>query len=205
MAENPACQSFLPLLSPFIDGELAPAERVTVERHLTVCSKCTMRVADLRAESGLLRVGMEMLADEVDFKDFSQKVLARVTPEKPPLFERLKLAISEAFLYQKGTYGTALATAAVLALLALPVLLRDRTPLGYASQRLEVQVVSVDEKAVDLTPAVMETEGGDAIVWMVEHTPDKGEPAQDEAEAEELELSPKAPAPLEQKPKGGEL
>ncbi|MFZ5468272.1 MAG: anti-sigma factor family protein [Myxococcota bacterium] len=200
MAAHPACQTFIPQLSPFIDGELTPADRVTVERHLAVCKECTMRTADLRAESGLLRVGMEMLADEVDFKDFSQKVLARITPDKPPFLERLKLSLSEMFLYQRGTMLTALATAAVVMLVALPFLLRGGTPVGYAQKRLEVQTVRIDDSA-NVAPVVMETDSGDAIVWTVEPVREKDEPKKnegDEAANEELGIE-------KTKPKGGEL
>src|SRR5262249_4703229 len=111
MALNPACQTFIPMLSPFVDGELPPQERVTVERHLNVCRDCTARAADLRAESGLIRHGLDLAADEVDFKDFAQKVMARLTPYKPPLWERLRVSLSEMFLYQRRTMVTSLVTA----------------------------------------------------------------------------------------------
>src|SRR5688572_6256964 len=118
---NPACRTFVTLLSPYIDGELAPTERVSVERHLAVCKECTMRTADLRAESGLLRVGMEMLTDEVDFKDFSREVMARITPEKPPLIERWRLSVAELFTYHRRLMLTSLATAAAVAVATLPL------------------------------------------------------------------------------------
>src|SRR5207247_9137411 len=127
MAPYPACKSFLPQLSPFIDGELSPSERTTLERHLAACKDCTMRVADLRAESGLIRVGMDMLADQVDFKDFAQKVMARVTPEKAPFIERIKLSLSEMFTYQRGMMLTAAASACAVLLVAVPVIMMQQT------------------------------------------------------------------------------
>jgi anti-sigma factor RsiW len=132
MAGTPACKSFVPLLSPYIDGELSPAERVNVERHLSACRDCTSRAADLRAESALLRVGLEMAVDEVDFKDFTQRVMARVTPERPPLLERLRISLSELFLYHRTAMVSSLATAAVLVLVLVPLLMRqsDRGPRG---------------------------------------------------------------------------
>src|SRR4051812_22057142 len=140
MAVNSACQTFIPMLSPFVDGELVPSERVLVERHLTACHDCTARAADLRAESGLLRVGLEMAADDVDFSDFSQKVLARVTPMKPPLLERWKVSLSEMFTYQRGMLVSSMAGAAALALIAVPVLMHGaRTPEGYASQQMQLE------------------------------------------------------------------
>jgi len=208
------------MLSPFIDGELAVSERVTVERHLAACKDCTMRVADLRAESGLLRVGMEFAADQVDFKDFSQKVMARVTPGRPPFFERMKLSLSEAFLYQRGTLVTALASAAVVLLVALPFILRERPPTGYASERMAVQSVTTDD-AAHVAPVVLETRSGNSIIWLVDQKP-PAKPAapDDESASEERELEPgggAAPAApdastppndtkLNQgKPQGGEL
>lgn len=177
MAENPACKTFIPLLSPFIDGELSVSERTGVERHLAVCAQCTMRAADLRAESSLVRVGFEMLADEADFKDFSQKVLARVTPEKPPLLERLRIGLTEAFTYQRRIWVTSMATAAVAVLATLPFVLRDRTPAGYGAKRLEVHAVTSDDEA-HFSPVVWKTESGDTIIWSVEKSDDAAKPGE---------------------------
>jgi anti-sigma factor RsiW len=196
MATNPACDRFFPLLSPFIDGELAPSERVNVERHLAACRRCTASAADLRAASGLLRHSIDLSADEVDFKDFAQKVMARVTPEQPPLLERWKLSLSELFTYHRGAMISSLATAAILLAIGLPLLLKDRTPLGYAAPQMAVETVSIDEKA-RVAPVVMEVGDGNAIIWLVDS------PAgQDEARSEELDMD----APRETTPaQGGEL
>ncbi len=211
MTSSPACNTYMPLLSPYIDGELVPGERISVERHLAACKDCTMRVADLRAESGLLRVGMELAADQADFKDFAQKVMARITPDRPPLFERWKLALSETFLYQRGTVVTAFAGAAVMLLVALPLILRERPPVGYAGERMLVQSVTVDDEA-HVAPVVLETSAGNAIVWGVHHL-DEAKPAvapEDEATDEELEQEAAPASPddtklKQDKPKGGEL
>ncbi|WP_223638954.1 anti-sigma factor [Corallococcus sp. EGB] len=180
MAGNPACERFVPLLSPYIDGELAPGERVHVERHLAACRDCTGRAADLRAESGLLRVGLDMAVDDVDFKDFAQKVMARVTPEKPPLLERMRLALSEMFLYQRTAMISSLATAAVVVLVALPLVLRDNAPEGYAAERMTVKSIQSYQGA-RVAPVVMETEGGGSIIWMVDEQEQAPEPAKDAA------------------------
>jgi anti-sigma factor RsiW len=205
MAPNPACKTFVPQLSPFLDGELKPDDRVAVERHLAACKDCTMRAADLRAESGLLRVGMEMLADEVDFKDFSQKVMARITPERPPVLERIKISLSEMFTYQRGMMLTSLATAAAVLLVAVPVLLsRESTPLGYAGERMAVETVKIDESA-HVAPVVLETEGGDAIVFTIEHDHqgDEPKPPRDGEADEELGIDPTQRG--DKKPQGGDL
>ncbi|MFP2911820.1 anti-sigma factor family protein [Pyxidicoccus sp. 3LFB2] len=185
MAGNPACERFVPMLSPYVDGELTPAERVNVERHLSACRDCTGRAADLRAESGLLRVGLDMAVDDVDFKDFAQKVMARVTPEKPPLLERMKLALSEMFLYQRTAMISSLATAAVLVLVGLPLLLSDRAPVGYAAERMTVKSIQPYQNA-RVAPVVMETDNGGTIIWLVDEESGDTSPAgKDEEELEE--------------------
>ncbi|MGZ3458354.1 MAG: anti-sigma factor family protein [Archangium sp.] len=205
MAGNPACERFIPLLSPYIDGELSPAERVNVERHLAACRDCAGRAADLRAESALLRVGLEMAVDEVDFKDFTQRVMARVTPERPPLLERLRISLSELFLYHRTAMVSSLATAVVLALVGVPLLMnRNDAPLGYGADRMRVRAVRASEGA-KVAPVVLESDDGSTIIWAVDQdTP----PAHDAAAV-------KPPGPHDDEvdeldggarpPKGGEL
>jgi len=220
MAANPACARFVPQLSPYIDGELAPGERTHVEQHLAACRTCTARVADLRAESGLLRVGLDFAADDVDFKAFTQEVMARITPDRPPLLERFKLSLSEMFLYQRTAMVSSFATAAVLVLVAIPFFSRSGAPEGYASERMTVQSVKLHEEA-HVAPVVMETDNGSAIIWLVDRESQgpgsvKAAPrprVPDESTQDELELegpvSPagKALAPQDaaQNPQGGEL
>jgi anti-sigma factor RsiW len=200
MAGNPACKSFIPLLSPYIDGELSPAERVNVERHLSACRDCTSRAADLRAESALLRVGLEMAVDEVDFKDFTQRVMARVTPERPPLLERLRISLSELFLYHRTAMVSSLATAVVLALVAVPLLARrDDVPPGYGGDRMRVRAVRASSGA-KVAPVVLESEDGDTIIWVVDQAPESDAARDDASDELDLEMPKDEPAP-----KGGEL
>lgn len=188
MANNPACKSFIPLLSPFIDGELSPDERQMVERHMTACRDCMGRVADLRAESGLIRIGLEMAADEVDWSGFSQKVLARVTPAKPPVFERLKATFSEMFLYQRGALISGMAVAAAIAVVATTVLLREpRSTAGYAQDQMAVDTVKTHPSA-QVSPVVMESDQGSTFIWLVDlpsANPDRGAEAQEELDMDQ--------------------
>src|SRR4051812_13649643 len=49
------CQSLDPLVTPYVDGELADAERHAVEAHLIACPPCHSRVTAERAVHDLLR------------------------------------------------------------------------------------------------------------------------------------------------------
>lgn len=164
---KPTCKPYFALLSPFCDGELTPTERMRVEEHLAGCADCAGRVADLRAESGLVRVGMELVADDMDFTGFAQGVLARVTPHRAPFWERVRLSLSERWTYQR--LPTAFAgAAAALAVAVLPWALSGRLPEGYASDHVAVQSVTTDEGA-HVAPVVMQTDNGDSIIWVVDH------------------------------------
>ncbi|OJT16967.1 hypothetical protein BO221_46950 [Archangium sp. Cb G35] len=214
MAGNPACERFVPLLSPYIDGELSPTDRINVERHLGACRDCASRAADLRAESALLRVGLEMAVDEVDFKDFTQRVMARVTPERPPLLERLRISLSEMFLYHRTAMVSSLATAAALALVVIPMVMNQNdAPMGYGADRMRVSAVRATEGA-KVAPVVLESDDGNTIIWVVdqdaapahdgsESRPKAGTPPDesDELDGEPLKKGPAKTVP----PKGGEL
>jgi anti-sigma factor RsiW len=52
------CREARARLSDYIDGDLAPTERRSVERHLRWCPRCRRMLADLgRTVSGLRRLG----------------------------------------------------------------------------------------------------------------------------------------------------
>jgi len=204
MAPSSACQSFRTLLSPFVDGELDPSERVLVERHLSACHECTGRVADMRAESGLIRHGLDLAADQVDFKDFAQKVMARLEPHKPPLGERLRVMFSEIFLYQRTAMVSSLAGAAAVAAVAIPALiLWSSIPEGYSRPQMAVESVTTEPEA-KVAPVVMTNDKGDAIIWLVSS---EAKPV----ESEQAQPSPDSGSAVDEKtlnqkkPSGGEL
>jgi anti-sigma factor RsiW len=200
---NPAREKFLPLLSPYVDGELSPEQRQQVEQHLQHSRESAALVADLRAASSLTRVALEMEADSVDWQRFNAEVMAKVAPGTIPLFERLKLSVSELLTYQRGPMVAAFAGAAVAVLVALPVSIKlaAQAPEGYASSRVEVQTVSVEADAT-VRPVITETENGDAVIWLVQNPGDDGGKKRKRGGEEgEEDLKLEAPEP----PKAGDL
>lgn len=190
--KNPAREKFLPMLSPYVDGELTPEERQLVEQHLANSKESTGQVADFRAADALMRHALEMQADTMDWKAFADDVMAKVTPEKLPLFERIKLSVSETFTYQRGPLIAAFAGAALAVAIAVPVSMKFATPEGYGASKMQVKTVSVDDNST-YKPVVMETDTGDAIIWVVETTPDAGGKKKKDGEHSEETLTEEPP------------
>jgi len=184
-------------LSAHLDGELSPAARVALEAHLGGCPDCRARLAALRSVGEALRRRFEAQADAADFTGFTEGVLARLRPHRPPLGERLQVAFSEWRTHRPAVLwgGVGLAAAAVLAVLAVAPLVPDVAgEAGHPS----LQAVSTDETA-HVAPVVLKTEGGDAIIWLVDH-PDR--PSLSLGSDASVPDVPPPPAP---RPKGGEL
>ncbi len=185
-------------LSSHLDGELSPVARVALEAHLAVCPACTLRMGEMRAVGEALRRRYEAQAEAADFSGFAQGVLARLRPHRPPLGERLSVAFSEWRTHRPAVLwgGVGLVAAALLAAVALPPLPGDGTA---EPPHPSLQAVSTDESS-HVAPVVLKTEGGDAIIWLVDH-PDRPT----------LNLGPDASVPPDGKPaasprpKGGEL
>lgn len=202
--KNPAREKFEPLLSPYVDGELTPEERQQVERHLDNNPESAAQVADFRAADALMRHALEMQSDEVDWKGFTDEVMGKLTPDKLPLFERLALSLKEMFTWQRGTLVAGFAGAAAAVAIAIPVTMKLATPEGYGGSRVRVQTVSVTDTEAKVKPVVMETEGGDAVIWVVDEKkrPDGGRHADEE---EELNVAPGKKPAGGQPDKQGEL
>ena len=69
--------SFTDRLSEYLDGELTPAERADVDRHLTQCAECRSTLEDLRgvvSEAALLR-------DARPARDLWSGIAARIAPD----------------------------------------------------------------------------------------------------------------------------
>jgi hypothetical protein len=156
---------------------------------------------------------MEMAVDEVDYKDFTQRVMARVTPERPPLLERLRISLSEMFLYHRTAMVSSLATAAVLALVVVPMLVNQHeAPMGYGADRMRVRAVRASEGA-KVAPVVLESDDGNTIIWVVDqeaapaHDASAAEPPSGDSSDELGDGEPpkKGPANKAEPPKGGEL
>jgi hypothetical protein len=154
-------------------------------------------MAAIRAVGEALRRRFEAQAEAADFSGFTQGVLARLRPHRHSFGERLSVAFSEWKAHRPAVlWGSAgLVAAALIAFWALPPLPTD---VGVEAPHPSLQAVSTDESS-HVAPVVLKTEGGDAIIWLVDH-PDRPSLSLG-ADASAPEVAPAPPA----RPKGGEL
>jgi anti-sigma factor RsiW len=161
-----ACKSFQMLLSAYVDGEVSARERAQVEMHLSGCAECRDRAQDLRALSEAVAEQLDACAESVDFASFADQVMRRVTPERPGLLERLRVAWSEILTYHRIALVSSLATAAVTLAIAVPVAWQ------LASQSASPEVVLHDLKLDDpnVRPVVMNMGDGKTLIMLVRDT-----------------------------------
>ncbi len=69
-------------VTDYMDGVLAPDERLQVENHLAVCPDCAAQVTELRT----LFTALDDLPDLIPRRDIAPLVVAALHPATPPLY-----------------------------------------------------------------------------------------------------------------------
>jgi len=193
---TPPCPSTREL-SGYLDGEAGSRARSSTEAHLAACPGCRARLAELGAVGALIRSQVEAHAEERDLSELAGRVLARLEPYRPSLAERLRVSWEEWRAHRPGVLagGIALAAAGLAMLLLVPGPATEPSDVRSGAM---VRSVSTDEQA-HVAPVVLKTEGGDAIIWLVDH-PDRPSLSIG-SDASVPEVTPPAPP----RPKAGEL
>jgi hypothetical protein len=107
------------------DGELAPAEAASVERHLASCSACNARLGSMQRLREMITVSAEQVGSEIDFNAMFGRIdqATRAQPA-PRLVERLSVWVREALEYNPAKVwvpaGVAFAAAAAAILAVVP-------------------------------------------------------------------------------------
>lgn len=81
----------------FLEGELSPAEILSIEQHIASCAKCRQAVEERRL---LIQASQSLSAWETP-PDFTERVLAKIFPRKTSLrqwFATVSLGLSSAVL-----------------------------------------------------------------------------------------------------------
>jgi len=106
------------------DGELAPAEAASVQRHLATCGECSNRLSSLQRLREMIAMSAEQVASEVDFDAMFGRVEQgmKVAPA-PSVLDRLTLWVTESLEHNPMKVwapagGFAVAAAALIFVLA---------------------------------------------------------------------------------------
>jgi anti-sigma factor RsiW len=106
------CHSFVPLLEPFVDGELSPERMVEVEQHISMCRACMERV---RWDHSL-RVSIRQVARQAApvTEDFERRLRVALAAERARDEEALPDAPTGTVLPWRTVLPVAAAAAATL-------------------------------------------------------------------------------------------
>lgn len=108
-------------LNMHFDGELAPGEAASVERHLASCGECSKRLSSLQQLREMIVMSSDQVASQVDFDAmFGRIEQGTKAAQAPGLWDRLTLWITESLEHNPMRVwapagGLALAAAAALA------------------------------------------------------------------------------------------
>src|SRR3954462_10513520 len=72
------CEESVPLIGPYLDGELPEEDLVWLEEHLSDCDACTARKNLLVAQGEALRERAAARARDVDLSGVADAVIARI-------------------------------------------------------------------------------------------------------------------------------
>jgi len=157
-----SCDSVVKLLGPYVDDELAGADRAVIDEHLHGCKDCQGRLADLQATHAAMGAYFTAQAEAANFAGFTQRVMAQVRKEPLPMGQRFKLWWAEVMAYHSTAIYSAFGAAAVAT--AAAVFVMQPTPVD---NHLVVHGMSVADPHFE--PVVMHTDDGESVIMMVEH------------------------------------
>jgi len=171
---NRRCEESLPLLGPWIDGELPAEDRSWLSEHVAGCAACGTRKALLAAQRDAIRDSVVQRASRADLSGVADAVLARVAEERPPAqVIRLRVWGEEMWRAHRASISAAagLAVAASVALFAVlsPSRTEQKAPILIADARTPATIV----EAIDFENhegAVLQS-GQTTVIWVDDDGP----------------------------------
>ncbi len=150
------CEHYSPLLERHLDGELSPAERVSIEGHLASCTRCQRELRELRTLQSLVREAVEAGASGAELHAVWEGVAEWLKPLT--VAERVWWGVKSLFFPFRPLYALAWGAALVIILLfTLPSVIFPPSP--------SVVVESVESE----TPVmIFQGEEGVTIIWLFE-------------------------------------
>jgi len=168
------CEETVPLLGPWLDGELAEEDLAWVEEHAGECDPCGQRKALLAATRDAVRESVVRRAASADLSRVADVVLARVKEDRGP-GNVVSVRVWGAEMWRAHRAGiSALGGLAAAACVAVVVLLspsrgdapRPVTLLANARPFTTLEQVDFENHE----GAVMQS-GDTTVIWIDDHGP----------------------------------
>ena len=164
------CEESVPLIGPYLDGELPEEDLVWLEEHLSDCDPCTGRKNLLVAQAEALRERAAARARGADLSGVADAVLARIDREAPRAAAPLSVWGVEMWGAHRGVLsagaGVALAGCLALALFLAP----QRRPAVTLALAQTVGA-SIDEIDFENHEGVVLQNGATTTIWVDDHSP----------------------------------
>jgi len=163
------CEESVPLLGPYLDGELPEEDLVWLEEHLSECAGCGGRKDLLLAQGQALRESAAARLSQADFTGVADAVLERIDREAPRRsIPPLSVWGFEMWGAHRGVLsasaGVALAGCLALAFFFVP----SRTaPVILAS----AQPATIDEIDFENHEGVVLQNGATTTIWVDDDSP----------------------------------
>lgn len=136
-------------LNMHFDGELAPSEAASVERHLATCGECNKRLHSMLQLREMITVSAEQAASQVDFDAMFSRIErgAKAAP-MPGLMERLTIWIQESLQHNPARVWAPAGGLALAAAAAVAFVLRSSGPGVDGEQEMARRGVIAEEREI---------------------------------------------------------
>jgi anti-sigma factor RsiW len=165
---NRRCKESVPLIGPYLDGELADEDRTWLEEHLESCADlCRDRMALLAAQGEAIRERAAANAAGADLSRVADSVFVRIDQDRPRApFDQLAVWGSEMWRAHHGALSAGAGLAA-LACVAIAVLLAPpRSDVPADAAAIAAQSTSVDEVDFENAQGALLQAGTTTVIWL---------------------------------------
>jgi anti-sigma factor RsiW len=164
------CEESVPLIGPYLDGELQEEDLAWLEDHLGSCPACTARKDLLVAQGNAIRERAAARAAQADLSGVADAVIARIDREgSRPGIPSLSVWGAEMW----GAHRTILSAGAGVAVagcLALAVFLMPRRPAPVTLAVAQALGASIDEIDFENHEGVVMQNGATTTIWVDDHS-----------------------------------
>jgi anti-sigma factor RsiW len=163
------CEESVPLIGPWLDGELPDEDRAWLAEHVACCEACATRKALLAAQRDAVREAVVRRAAPADLSGLADAVLARVARDRPPAAVlRLRVWGTETWRAHRGRISATagLAVAASLAAVALFSPLRKEVRTGPLLADARGAGTTVEEIDFESHEGAVLQSGQTTVIWV---------------------------------------